>query len=162
MKSNKRWGEVYSAVSWVVLCALGACESHPCPLIGCSISATLSGPVRVPEETTSIDARYCGDGACVGGTIVFHWDAALLKCASERLEGHPSGSVCVTSTAVGELEIRAELDHNRVPPDGGQYTLTLVDHDSGETLLAQTREAKFQTSHDPDGCQSCTAAAMRL
>lgn len=159
MNSHRSWGHPHPAVLLVLLTAGAACELQNCPDLYCPTSTRLTGTLQVPETASAIDARYCGDGQCVGGMVAL--SPGLQTCAREPLEPGGNGAVCLTWRTAGNVEVRAEIMNRHVPPDGEPYTLVLVERGSGVVLLNEAREANYETTR-PDDCTTCTGASMSL
>lgn len=146
-------------------CAGGGSEGagEICATYACINAAVLSGTVAVPAETTQLRVKYCSEESCVDGVVQLGAAGAAGACTDEPLPAW-GDSVCFTRSTDGAVQVQAQLtrlDDESLPPDGERYTLEIVDVDSGETLLDETREADYETTRR-DSCHWCWRADMSL
>jgi len=148
------------AVAGIPGCVL---EEHVCPLYACINGARLSGNVAVPEGTSSVQVEYCSPTECVQGTLQLEPAGSPAACTGSGQPQYSDG-ICVSRSADGTLAVDAFLtrqDDGTLPPDGERYRLSIVDANSGETLVDETREADYETTRR-DECHWCWSAEMRL
>ena len=123
------------------LLLLGSCEPHECLDYGCAPQARLHGNVQVPASVKLIDAEYCAADDCKQSEL----DAALTTPCSNFED-----AVCLS----GQGETRA-LDvvwHGGDSPRNKPYSIKLVDHDTGQVLLDETRSMTGRVGAQLDDC----------
>ena len=156
-------GGLLLALGGVPACAGSEDEGEVCPAYACINAVVLSGTLTVPAETTQLHVEYCSEQACVDGVVQVEALGANAVCTGESLPNWDD-SVCFTRLTDGSLQVQAQLtrqDDQSLPPDGESYTLEIVDVDSGQTLLDETREADYETTQR-DSCHWCWRADMSL
>jgi len=139
---------------------LGGCGSAACTLDSCPSGAGVTGKFELGDSTAAVDAKFCNAHArCVTALINrrdFSWGREF--CA-----GLNRSEICFSGPTDGQVEVSARLlqDSGDMPPDGESFTLTLVDHDSKQVIVEQTRFADYETTREDD-CHHCWWAAMQL
>ncbi len=154
----KRWATILVSVS--VGCS-DETEEQPCASYACVNAAALSGPVLLSDSVLRVDAKYCRvGGECVEGAIELEKLAVARQlCTATEIASY----VCLSRDPQGEWEVNARfaLGDGKPRPDGDEYTLTVVDADSGDVLVDVTRVADYEVTRQ-DNCHLCWGAEMSL
>jgi hypothetical protein len=168
MNNEKNRAKYWLTVSSVALAALalpgcGVTHEEVCPTYACLNGAQLQGTAKVAETVTMVDAEYCSELGCVDGTVDLAAASAEPVCTQQHAAPYDD-AVCFRRSAAGELEVKANLtraEDGTLPADGERYTLRVVDHDSGEVLIDETRRADYEVTRE-DTCHVCWSADMAL
>lgn len=161
------WSRVLTrGTAWGALLLLvgepGCAEGGGCLDYMCWSGANMSGVLEAPKETKRVGAKLCSEQKCFEGDVDI--DAQEMTCASDSSSGD---SICFKRSSDAALEVEAWLSTAdtgtmpAIPPDGERYTLLIVDRDSGEVLVDETREADYETTRR-DNCHWCWSADMSL
>lgn len=132
-----------------------------CPTYACGNEAKLTGKLAVPKDAGAARVKFCKGADCVGGPIDLSQVGAEPTCVGDGQVG--IGDVCVTRDSAGDFQVEASLvgQDNDVPPDGELYTLAVMDEESGDVLLEETRAADYVITRE-DCCHRCWHARMNL
>lgn len=168
MTKQRVWLKRYvGTLSMAAALAVAGCDSEAdeeaCPTYACINDAKLEGRLTVTEAVKVVEAEYCSEAGCVAGTVELEGAETQPACTHDGSEPWGDG-ICFTRTAPDELELSATLtrtEDGTLPPDGEGYTLRVVDHDSGEVLLDEAREADYEITRQ-DVCHVCWSADMAL
>lgn len=135
-------------------------EETVCADYACGNAARLTGDVALPEGTETVTVEYCSEVECVKSRVDVGVMAAGAAC-----DVHPyDDAVCLEHREDGKLRVKASLrrgDDGTLPPDGEQYTLTIVDEASGTVLVEESRKADYETTQR-DACHWCWSSEMTL
>jgi hypothetical protein len=146
--------------------ALAGCDvgmGETCAAYACINNAETVGSFEVPDTVKVVDTEYCSEAGCVEGSVDLSELGAEAACIREYYSPWEDG-ICFTRADDGTLQLSANLTRNdtgTLPPDGERYTVRVVDHDSGQVLLEQTREADYEVTRQ-DNCHLCWNAQMTL
>ena len=132
------------ASSWILGCSL---QDRACTLIGCWDTVSLRG--NIPSEARALAVRVCQGDACQEVELNLHVASdGTDPGACVALSSQSTGSVCALSTTSSVRRIQAQIE---LKPDGGtNYSLTVLDRASNETLLDGSGVPTFTESY-PNG-----------
>jgi len=141
------------ASSWILGCSL---QDRACTLIGCWNRVTLSG--SIPSEARELAVRVCQGDACQDVELdVNPTSDGTDPGACVTLGSQSTGSVCALSTTSSTRRIQAQID---LKPEGGtNYSLTVRDRASNETLLDDSGVPTFNETY-PNG-KECDVTPCR-
>jgi len=130
-----------------------------CATYACLNDAHLSGTAVLSAEATLVDVQLCVDDVCHRGTIDRAGSDAGEPCLSWNVRSH----VCLVprgKPGTISVDVVSEFAYDVAPHDAS-IRLLLTDHDSGSTLLDETRPATHEITRE-DNCHRCWQATATL
>ena len=134
-------------------------DSGVCATYACVNEALLSGNASLGREATLVDVQLCVDDVCHegpidlsapdGGAPCLNWDGLSHVCLTRSDD---SGAITVDAVA--------EFAPNVTPHDAS-VRLVVTDHDTGGTLLDETRSTTHEITRE-DNCHRCWQAKATL
>jgi hypothetical protein len=150
------------SIAWFGALLGAACSDAtpevPCATYACFSDALLSGNASLSAEATLVDVQLCIDGFCHQGTIDRNAPDAGEPCLTWNERSH----VCLAPRGPNTVavDVVSEFAYDAVPHDTS-IRLLLTDHDSGSTLLDETRAAPHEITRE-DNCHRCWQASATL
>jgi hypothetical protein len=134
------------------LLLLLGCTERACLDYGCMPRARLHGDVQLPAGVKTIDAEYCAADDC---------KQVELDATSTAPCSAPDDGVCLSGE--GEKRALSVTWPNGDSPRNKPYSIKLVDHDTGQILLDETRTMTGHVGPQQDDCHDdCWSAEAEL
>jgi hypothetical protein len=150
VRMTKRWTASVMGGLWGLI----GCNPSTCLDYACFPQAQLHGSVVIPSSVTMIQAEYC----------------AADDCRQETFEATPTEACPVGETGIclnGDGETRSLTvtwtGSNMPRPQDTPYSIKLIDHNTGQVLLDETRRLTGHVGSQLDECHDyCWRAEAEL
>jgi hypothetical protein len=157
------------ALAWIpwaaflaALLGAGCGQTDPdttCATYACVNDAHLAGNAELSSDSALVDVKLCIDDFCHEGTI----DRMASDAGDPCLTWGSRSRVCLAGASASSsvsVEVVSQFPDSDAPHDASMHLL-LTDHDSGRTLLDETRSAVHEITRE-DNCHRCWQATATL
>ncbi len=137
----------------------GCGEAHSCTAVGCTSDVTWSGDIpRSSEPEITLRIEFCKEGQCRSSIQVFSTTTGAA--------GHPTGNLNGSCSAkLNETTLSLSCSFRYPTHDlaqGDVFSLTLVDEDTGDTLVQKSGPVTLAVSqpNGPDCGPTCLNGSL--